>query len=373
MDRDNLVKKAEEYYDGQKASVLEQTIVRESTSLDQIRDALLDVGRILEEDLEEGCYVARVTTGRGGSHGPIIATSPCDEGVQVAGVVVRGAKKPVLEAFDLFRSALDGNPPKRKRRHMGLRLFFLSVLIIAFLVALSKYYLLPHIVMPAQAATVEYNEAVEAFNSIVPEYNAAAEGVAVDNLRGFVQEAQTLSPQGTDYLSVCKAIVGGNNADKITSDTSVVRDMASELENDVSVLCAIRNPSKEWVAEKLDDVDGIGKTEAVTAYNDPNGMLDKEGGYTSCTYFTTGLLDDAAVEGSNPVRKGVDGGGAVEVFSTLEDAQARCEYLSGFDGTLLYSGSYAIVGTMVIRTSCLLDDDAQYALTNDIVTSMITT
>ena len=66
------------------------------------------------------------------------------------------------------------------------------------------------------------------------------------------------------------------------------------------------------------------------------------------------------------MEKGTDAGGAIEVYATAEEAQARCEYLSGFDGTILYSGSYAIVGTMVIRTSYKLDNNQQMALTRSI-------
>ena len=53
----------------------------------------------------------------------------------------------------------------------------------------------------------------------------------------------------------------------------------------------------------------------------------------------------------------------MEIYNTLEEARARCEYLSGFDGTILYSGSYAILGTMVIRTSYKLTNEQQLAFT----------
>lgn len=44
----------------------------------------------------------------------------------------------------------------------------------------------------------------------------------------------------------------------------------------------------------------------------------------------------------------------------------RVEYLKGFDDTVLYSVSYAIVGTLIIRTSYLLSDKGQYDLTDAI-------
>ena len=77
-------------------------------------------------------------------------------------------------------------------------------------------------------------------------------------------------------------------------------------------------------------------------------------------------IDSDSVEGDTIVDKGTDVGGAIEVYKSVKDAEARCEYLSGFDNTLLYSGSYAIIGTMVIRTSYRLDGESQLELTTEI-------
>ena len=73
------------------------------------------------------------------------------------------------------------------------------------------------------------------------------------------------------------------------------------------------------------------------------------------------------MKGDSIIAKGTDAGGAIEVYKTLEDALNRCDYLSQFDGTLLYSGSYTIVGTIVIRTSYKLTDEQQVELTNNIM------
>ena len=370
MGNERLERKLELFFDGEKATVLHTTIERDATTLEQILDAMNSVGTILQEDLDQGIYVARVTGGRRRNYGPIIGATPSADGVDVAGIVVHGKAKPVNEAIQAFRSALDGKPPKRERRHIGLKLSFFLFLVLGALGAFSYYYFIPNLVVPAQAATVRYNEAIDEYNTVVPRYNSAVKGLSVENLRGFVQEAQKLSEQGTGYLSVSRSILSGNRAEKIDADVASVHAMAKELAAEIPILNALRNPSEDWVAEKLEGVDGVAQIEAVTDANDPNGMLGKDGGYTSCTYFTTGLLGKGVVKGDSPVQKGVDGGGAIEVYANLEDARARCEYLAGFDNTILYSGSYALVGTMVIRTSCLLDDNAQYTLTNNIVNSM---
>lgn len=374
MENIQLEQKLEHFFDGEKkVAVTHEFLERESTTLDQIRDAMLDVGVLLEEDLEQGIYVARVTGGRRKNYGPIIAATPSTEGVDVAGIVIHGKTKLTHEAMQAFGDALEGKPPKQKRRHTGLKFFFFLMLIVGSLAAFSYYYFLPNLVIPAQAATARYNEAVSEYNAVVPRYNEAVDGLSVENLRGFMQEAQELSEQGTGWLSVSKSVIGGNRAEKIDADAATIRAMATEVAEEILILEELRDPTEEWVAKKLTGVDGVDQVVAVTAANDPNGLLGKDGGYSSCTYFTTGLLGKDVVKGNSPVQKGVDGGGAVEVYPTLEDAQARCEYLAEFDDTILYSGSYALVGTMVIRTSCLLDDNAQYALTNNIVNSMIGT
>ena len=51
------------------------------------------------------------------------------------------------------------------------------------------------------------------------------------------------------------------------------------------------------------------------------------------------------------IDKGTDGGGAIEVYANVEDAESRDSYLAGFDGGVLASGSHTVVGTCVVRTS----------------------
>lgn len=147
-------------------------------------------------------------------------------------------------------------------------------------------------------------------------------------------------------------------------DIRTIVDLSDYLTENIRILEQITAPSKAWVAERLQNVDDILEIQAVTPDNDPNGLLNKEdGGYTACIYFTSTGIN---VDGDSPVSKGTDGGGAIEVYGTLEDAEARCEYLHGFDNTILYTGSYAIVGTMVIRISYIYTTEEQYEMTNRI-------
>lgn len=144
--------------------------------------------------------------------------------------------------------------------------------------------------------------------------------------------------------------------------SETLKEIMEYLSDDTKIMEQITVPSEAWVMERLGRVEDILEIQPVTSDNDPNGLLHREnGGYTACIYFTSTGIEAA---GDSPVSKGTDGGGAVEVYSTVQDAEARCEYL--FDNTILYTGSYAIVGTMVIRISYAYTDEAQYEMTDRI-------
>ena len=156
----------------------------------------------------------------------------------------------------------------------------------------------------------------------------------------------------------------------IAADTETILDMTEQVKNAIIVVKQITAPSGEWISERLKSVDGITGIQAVTKNLDPDGLLGKEGGFVACIYFSSVAIDQTTVPGDSIVAKGTDCGGAIEVYATLEEAEARCDYLSGFDGTVLYSGSYAIIGTMVVRTSYKLTNEQQYELTNKITNSL---
>ena len=109
----------------------------------------------------------------------------------------------------------------------------------------------------------------------------------------------------------------------------------------------------------------------VTEENDPNGNLNKPGGYTSTVYFGTALLGTQNLSGNPLIDEGTDAGGAVETYRTAEEAETRNNYLASFDGAGMFSsGSHMVLGTMVIRTSDDLKASQQETLTNAIIAAM---
>ena len=372
MDRKALENKIAENCDSDECEIAYESHEIEDATLQTLRDRLLDVGKILEEDLEKGFYVAAIGVGpaevtsatlvAGIDNGMVHAVA-CSDGP--------GGTRRAAEAMQVFFDAMRGNVRKPRKRHGIHKVVAFAILLIAFIAA-AYWVLIGSQITSAIEATRAYNEAVESFNAVVPSYNETAAGLAIENVRGIVGETKPLSIQPTDVLSVAGQIMSGNDTDKMRADAQTVKRMKIALEADEAILNSIDNPEQLWVIAKLGTVEDVEAIEAVTAENDPNGLLGNPGGYTSCIYFTTTMMDSTGVAGDGPVAKGVDGGGAIEVYATSDAARARCDYLDEFEGTILYSGSYALIGTMVVRTSCLLADDAQYVLTDEIITAMTT-
>lgn len=187
-------------------------------------------------------------------------------------------------------------------------------------------------------------------------------------------------------------------------------------ENSIRMLANITKPSDQFVKERLGRIKTVIQAEAVTPENDPNGLLGKKDGYIGCVYFLDESVDQsllpkeafskkekkekkdtadeamsadtaatvseassadtaaAAAEAAPAEREGAAdvvmigtaGGGAVEVFSSREEAEKRAEYISFFQGSVMDAGSCTVEGTCLIRTSKYLSGDQQEKLTKKI-------
>lgn len=146
-----------------------------------------------------------------------------------------------------------------------------------------------------------------------------------------------------------------------------VNDKKTALENSIQQMKQITNPSEDFVIQRLQGIDGISGYQAVTEDHDPNGNLNKQGGYTAAVYFSSPWINQDEVYGNDIIDKGTDCGGCIEVYSTVDDAESRNAYLASFDGAgFLNSGSHIVLGTIVIRTSSNLTATQQNDLTQRI-------
>lgn len=161
-----------------------------------------------------------------------------------------------------------------------------------------------------------------------------------------------------EAINITEEIEDLKNAQKLLKDSRKKYEM-------------LLNPTNEFVEERLLRVDNIDKVKGVTEDNDPNGNLNKPGGYTAQVYFSSPLVNDEYGSFSGDViEDGTAGGGSVEVYKTVSEAKKRNEYLSTFDGGFLSNGSHTVYGSIVIRVSDELTASQQKTLEEAILEAL---
>lgn len=157
-----------------------------------------------------------------------------------------------------------------------------------------------------------------------------------------------------------------------SSVINAISEKQTAYQNSVLQMKQITNPNEDFVIQHLKGIPNISGYQAVTEDHDPNGNLNKQGGYTSTVYFSTPLINQSSVYGNDIVDKGTECGGAIEVYASEEDAEKRDSYLASFDGAgMLNSGSHKVLGTIVIRTSTKLTATQQNEFTNNITNKLL--
>ena len=160
-----------------------------------------------------------------------------------------------------------------------------------------------------------------------------------------------------------------------SDDMDALAKLKLAYEDSIQGLKQITAPSDEFVMKRLQLVETITSMDAVTEDHDPNGKLNKQGGYIGCIYFTDSRVnrDDLYIKDGedNVIDIGTVGGGAVEVFETVEDAVARDNYLASVQSITSTDNSHYVRGTCVIRTSEHLTGSQQKSLTDEITNALI--
>lgn len=159
-----------------------------------------------------------------------------------------------------------------------------------------------------------------------------------------------------------------------TSVIATLLEARNTYQRSVEIQKQVTAPDDNFVLERLKEIDTVVSLAAVTQSHDPNGLLGKEGGYIGCIYFSDSRVDKTKLNLKpsqyDVISMGTIGGGSIEIYATIEEAEARNSYLATYDGTALDPGSHVVVGTMVVRTSSMLTDEQQIELTNQIIAIM---
>lgn len=225
---------------------------------------------------------------------------------------------------------------------------------------------------------VELDEAISSLQDLMGSEDAPLDPTTLDAAsdaiaaaQGAKQEAPEM-PAGTEEILAAAEEV--DQMGDYSEQLAAIETATTNLQDSIDQLLQVTNPSEQFVIERLTGLPNITGVEAATEDNDPNGNLNKDGGYTATVFFSSDLIDASetyAMEGYTGIPAiGTEGGGAVEVYATAEDAEKRNEYLASFDGGIFASGSHAVVGTCVIRTSDHLTASQQDALEQEIIESL---
>lgn len=222
------------------------------------------------------------------------------------------------------------------------------------------------------SAKSEAQDAFKAASSALDEKNSEVDAAIADLQTVMGSE---IKPLDEATITAADGAISAAQGAKITApsmagDTDAIKEQTAELEkvdyskelegiakaktdlqNSIKQREQVTNPSEAFVIQRLTGIEHIDTPTAVTEDHDPNGQLNKQGGYTATVYFVSDLVDQSVVVGDNVIDKGTDGGGAVEVYSDESSAEKRDQYLGALDGGILSSGSHTVCGTCVIRTS----------------------
>ena len=151
-------------------------------------------------------------------------------------------------------------------------------------------------------------------------------------------------------------------------------DAKTEYENSVKQMKQVTNPTEAFVIQRIQTVPTVTGVEAVSEGNDPNGQLNKSGWYTATVYFRSNMVNISKVHKldgyTDVVGYGNSGGGAIEVYRTVDDAKARVNYLAQSDQTLIGGDSHEVIGTCVVRTSRYLTASQQNELTENLIAAL---
>lgn len=217
----------------------------------------------------------------------------------------------------------------------------------------------------------ELETAVSTAETLISEKKPALDDTLAPALETAISEAKAAKktvPTMPETENEIYTLIDELNTVEYKDVLSNLSDKQMSYEKSIKQYALVDAPTEAYIIECLKKVPNVIDISAVTEDNDPNGHLNKAGGYTAQVYFSSDLVDQSEVFGDTVIEKGTDCGGSIEVYSTVEDANLRNDYLASYDGGIFASGSHVVVGTVLVRTSDKLTASQQKIMEDDIIT-----
>ncbi len=225
----------------------------------------------------------------------------------------------------------------------------------------------------AEQKNRELDTAISEAEALVTEGKPALDVTLIPTLETAISEAKSAKQSIMEMPTTEDEIVVASQQLDSLDYGSVLSNLAekkSALEKSIKQYALVDAPTEEYVIECLKKVENIIDISAVTEDNDPNGNLNKAGGYTAQIYFSSDLVNQSEIYGTSLIEKGTAAGGSIEVYANVEDATTRNDYLASFDGGIFASGSHTVIGTVLVRTSDELTASQQQALESNIIAAL---
>ena len=195
--------------------------------------------------------------------------------------------------------------------------------------------------------------------------NAAEGGTSVENAAEAGTTAESSAEAGTAADSSSEAGTAADSA----AEAGTAADSAAAAGTSVESAAAA------GASGELESSPASGTTAEDTAEGGTSAGTTAENAAASETAASeiSEEKEQKPKEVIDVVMIGTVGGGAVEIFPTEEDAQARIEYLRFFEGSLMDPGAFDVEKTCVIRASKYLDAVEQKELIEKIREELLAT
>lgn len=227
----------------------------------------------------------------------------------------------------------------------------------------------------AEEKNTKLDEAITDAEALIVKQEKALDETLIPILESAISETKAVRADIPDMPETADEIMrAAENMNSIDYSNALLNLSTNKqnLESSIKQYALVNAPEEAYIITCLNKVPNIVDISAVTEDNDPNGNLNKAGGYKAQVYFSSSLIDQSEVLGSTVIEKGTDCGGSIEVYETEKEAETRNEYLGGFDGSIFASGSHTVIGTVLVRTSDELTASQQKEMEASIIYALTT-
>ena len=209
-----------------------------------------------------------------------------------------------------------------KVKNNSKKLIILLVIAIAIITGICIWYFQykkPHDQAVADFKTVvasisekntELESVIEDAQSIMDAGEPAYDPDSITNLTVAIADAQnsmiTIPEMPDKTVDIKSATEELSTPIDYSSAIENISNNKAALENSILQMKQITNPSEAFVIDRIKDIEGITGMQAVTEEHDPNGNLNKQGGYTAAVYFSSEHINQSDVYGNDIVDKGTE-------------------------------------------------------------------